>query len=128
MLKIEGALHINWRKPNLNAQQSHLALTLSLKLLPPLFFSVFVFFRVSLSSIILIMFFCLNYTSLLLHLMRTQLVLHLSLSSIIFITSTLIIGIFYCLNYTSLLLHLITNLVIGFYNNYVNKICPRQLL
>ena len=29
-LKIKAALHINWRKPNLNAQQSHLALTLSL--------------------------------------------------------------------------------------------------
>ena len=27
-LKIEEALHIKWRKPNLNAQQSHLALTL----------------------------------------------------------------------------------------------------
>ena len=29
-LKIKDALHINWRKPNLNAQQNHLALTLSL--------------------------------------------------------------------------------------------------
>ena len=29
-LKIKEALHINWRKPNLNAQQDHLALTLSL--------------------------------------------------------------------------------------------------
>ena len=29
-LKIEEALHINWRKPNLNAQQNDLALTLSL--------------------------------------------------------------------------------------------------
>ena len=29
-LKVEEALHINWRKPNLNAQQNHLALTLSL--------------------------------------------------------------------------------------------------
>ena len=29
-LKIKEALHINWRKPNLNAQQNHLALTLSL--------------------------------------------------------------------------------------------------
>ena len=29
-LKIEEALHITWRKPNLNAQQNHLALTLSL--------------------------------------------------------------------------------------------------
>ena len=28
--KINGALYINWRKPNLNAQQNHLALTLSL--------------------------------------------------------------------------------------------------
>ena len=29
-LKIKEALHINWRKPNLNAQQNHLALTVSL--------------------------------------------------------------------------------------------------
>ena len=29
-LKIKKALHINWRKPNLNAQQNHLALTISL--------------------------------------------------------------------------------------------------
>ena len=29
-LKIKEVLHINWRKPNLNAQQIHLALTLSL--------------------------------------------------------------------------------------------------
>ena len=29
-LKIKEALHINWRKPNLNAQKSNLALTLSL--------------------------------------------------------------------------------------------------
>ena len=29
-LKIKVALHINWRKPNLNAQQNHLALTISL--------------------------------------------------------------------------------------------------
>ena len=29
-LKIKKALHINWGKPNLNAQQNHLALTLSL--------------------------------------------------------------------------------------------------
>ena len=29
-LKIKETLHINWRKPNLNAQQNHLALTLSL--------------------------------------------------------------------------------------------------
>ena len=29
-LKIKEALHINWRKPNLNTQQNHLVLTLSL--------------------------------------------------------------------------------------------------
>ena len=48
-----------------------------------------------------------NHTSLLLHLIKAHLILHLSLSSIAFIISTLIIGIFYCLNYSSLLLHLI---------------------
>ena len=29
-LTIKEALHINWRKPNFNAQKNHLALTLSL--------------------------------------------------------------------------------------------------
>ena len=29
-LNIKDALHINWRKPNLNAQQNYLSLTLSL--------------------------------------------------------------------------------------------------
>ena len=29
-LKIKEALHINWRKPDINAQQNHLAPTLSL--------------------------------------------------------------------------------------------------
>ena len=29
-LQIKEVLHINWRKPKLNAQQNHLALTLSL--------------------------------------------------------------------------------------------------
>ena len=29
-LKIKEALHINWRKPNSDAQQNHLAVTLSL--------------------------------------------------------------------------------------------------
>ena len=43
-LKIKETLHINWKKPNLNAQQNHLAFTLSLWFLPPLLFSVFVFF------------------------------------------------------------------------------------
>ena len=43
-LKIKEALHINWRKPNLNAQQNHLALTLSLKLLSPLILFCHCFF------------------------------------------------------------------------------------
>ena len=42
-LKIKEALHINWRKHNLNAQQSDLALTLSLWLPSSLFSSVLVF-------------------------------------------------------------------------------------
>ena len=29
-LKIKEVLHVSWRKPNLNTQQNHLALTLSL--------------------------------------------------------------------------------------------------
>ena len=56
-------------------------------------------------------FYCLNYTLLLLHLITR----HLSLSSIIFSISTLIIGLFYCLDCTLLSLHLvITNLAIDF--------------
>ena len=43
-LKIKEALHINWRKSNLNAQQNHLALTLSLQFLFPLLLSAFVCF------------------------------------------------------------------------------------
>ena len=42
-LKMKEALHINSRKPNLNAQQNHLALTLSQQLLFSLLLSVFVF-------------------------------------------------------------------------------------
>ena len=46
--KIKETLHINWRKPNLNVQQNHLALTFLLQLLPPCSFLslFFVFFRV----------------------------------------------------------------------------------
>ena len=53
-LKIKEALHINRRKPNLNAQQNHLALTLSLWLLSPLVLFCPCFFCGSLSSIIFI--------------------------------------------------------------------------
>ena len=88
-LKIKEALHVNWRKPNLNAQKNHLALTLSLQLLFSLLLSVFVCF----SFIV----FC------------------ISLSSIAFIISALIIGSFYCLHCTLPLLYLfITHLVIDF--------------
>ena len=133
-LKIKEFLHISWRKPNLNAQQNHLALTLSLKLLFHLlvfvFFSflllllllllllfVFPFHLLFLLSLTLIIgiFYCLNYTLLLLHSITSHLVSHLSPSSILFIISTPIINIFYCLNYSLLLLHLfITHLVIDF--------------
>ena len=88
-LKIKEALRIYWRKPNLNGQQDHLALTLSLQLLFHLLLFAFVCFS--------FVAFC------------------ISLSSIVFIISMLIIGILYGLNYTLLLLHLfITHLVIDF--------------
>ena len=50
-LKIKEALHIIWRKPNLNPQQKHLCLTLSL--LYSVFVAVFffLFFFISVSSI-----------------------------------------------------------------------------
>ena len=136
-LKIKEALHINWRKLNLNAQQNHLALILSLYLLFPvalfclyLFFAFLFHLLFSLSLTLIIgIFYCLNYTSLLLYIVITHLVSHLSLSSIIFIISTLIICIFYCLNYTSLLLRLIiTHFINVFYDNYGINICSRQLL
>ena len=108
---------------------------------PPLLFSVFVLFVCfSLSSIIFIsltliigIFYCLIYTLLLLHLITTHFVSHLSLSSIVFIISMLIIGIFYCLNYTLLLLHLLMihvslyNPCNGFCNNYVINIWSEQI-
>ena len=89
-LRIKEALQINWRKPNLNAQQNHLALPLiasvslaTFFLFVPLVFLFFSFFCNSLSSV--------------------------------FIISTLIIGTLYCLNYTLLLFHLfMTQLVTDF--------------
>ena len=56
-LKIKKALHIHWRKPNLNAKQNHLTVTLSLHLLSPLdlfCLCYFVVFWVSLSYFIFI--------------------------------------------------------------------------
>ena len=100
-LKIKEALHINWRKPNLNTQQNFLFVC---------FFYCFTFlfhgfFSLSLALVPSI-FYCLNYTSLLLHLITTHLVSHLFLPSIVFIVSTLITCIFYCLDCTSPLFHL----------------------
>ena len=122
-LRIKEALHINWRKPNLYAQQNDLSLTFHYSFRPPCsaFFVVFVFafllhllFLLSLALIIGI-FYCLNYNLLLLHLISTHLVSHLSLSSLIFSISALIIGTFYCLDCILLLLHLIiTHLLIDF--------------
>ena len=104
-LKNKESLHINWRKPKLNTQQTYF---LSLYCCC-CFVYEFLFHLLFSSSLTLTIsiFYCLNYTSLLLHFITTQLVSHLSLSSIIFIISTLTIIIFYCLNYTSLLLHLV---------------------
>ena len=63
-------------------------------------------FSLSLTLIIDISY-CPNYTLLLLHLITSRRVSHLSLPSITFNISTLIIGIHYCLNCISLLGHLI---------------------
>ena len=54
-LKMKEASHINWKKSNLNAQQNHLALTLSPELAPLLCFFLSLLFCLSLSSVISIM-------------------------------------------------------------------------
>ena len=85
-------------------------------------------FSLSLTLIISI-FYCLSNTLLLLHLITTHLVWHLSLHLLFSLYLTLIIGIFHCLNYISLLLHLIiTHLVNTFYNEYEISKWPRQLI
>ena len=92
MLKVIEALHINSKKPNLNTQQNQLAFTLSSKLASPVCLLLFWFFTYlfhllfSLSVTLTIgIFYCLNQTLLLVHLIITHLVLHRTLSSIIFI-------------------------------------------
>ena len=58
-LKIKEALYINWRKPNLNAQQNHLALTLSLSLLFFLVpFCICLFFSLLLVFVVFVFFAC----------------------------------------------------------------------
>ena len=132
-LNVKEALHINWRKPALNAQQKIIYLSLfRYSFRPPCLFFSFAFLFYLLFSLpltlIISIFYCLNYFSLLLHLITTRIVSCLSLSSIIFSISTLIIGIFYSLNWILLLVDLIIiHLVNIFYNNYVINICPGQL-
>ena len=84
--------------------------------IPSFFFFAFLFHLLLLLSLTLTgIIYCLNYTSLLLHLVTTHFLSPPFLSSIIFTITTLIIGIFDCLYYTSLLLHhIITHLVIDF--------------
>ena len=120
-----------WLKRTTKSFNSH-PFTIALVLLV-LFCLCFAFrfhllFSFSLTLIISIVY-CLNFTLLLLHLITTQLLSHLSLWSIIFIISMLIIDIFYRFNYTSLLLHLIIRYLLNiFYNNYAINICLTQLL
>ena len=81
-LKIKEALHINWREPNLNAQQNHLAHSFTIACFPCSFCFSFVIFCISLWSIVFIIstliiniFYCLNYNLLLLHFFITHLVI-----------------------------------------------------
>ena len=80
-------------------------------------------------ALIIGIFYCLNWILLLLHLITTHLVSHLSHSSIVFITFALIISTHLLLSYlhfaiTSSLYNTTCN---GFYNNYLINIWPRQL-
>ena len=108
-LKIKEALRIEGSKRTTKSFSSHpftIASVLPCSFLS-LFFFVFLFFAFlfpllfSLPLTLISIIYCLNYTSLLRHLVTTRLLSHPFLSSIIFIISTLIVGIFYCLNYTS---------------------------
>ena len=78
------------------------------------------------STLIISIFYCRNYTSLLLDLITTHLASHLSLSSIMFSTSGIIISIFYCRDCILLSLH--NTPCNRFYNINVISICPRQLV
>ena len=83
-----------------------------------MFFSLFLFHLLVPLTLILIIhiFYSLNCTSLLLHLITAHLVSHLSFSSLFSLYHTLIIDVFYFLNQTLLLLDLIiTHLVNTFF-------------
>ena len=94
------------------------------------FVFAFLFHLLFLLSLTLItgIIYCLNYTSLLLHIITTHPLSHLSLSCIIFSVSVLVISIFYCLDSICLYCILCNTPCNRFYNNYVINIYPRQLL
>ena len=84
-LKIKEVLHINLRKPNLNAQQNHLALVpFAPFCLCSFFFCCFLHFTSSIifiiSTLIIGTFYCLNYTLLLLHLFITHLMIDFTIN------------------------------------------------
>ena len=84
---IEEALHIDWRKPKriTKSFSSHTFTVACVLFSPPSFpFLFHLLFSLSLTLIISIFHF-LNYTLLLVHLITTHFVSHLSVSSIIFI-------------------------------------------
>ena len=84
-LKIEEALHINWRNPNLNAQQNRLALTLSLKVVSHLYFFLSLF-----CFVVVVVVFCVFLSSIIFMISDTSYQhQHLSLSSFSLIISTL---------------------------------------
>ena len=119
-LKIKTVLHTNWIKPDWNTQQNHLFLTLLLQPRSPLFsFFVlcysFIYYFFIFVTLMIDIFYCVNNTSVLLHLFTRHFVSHLALSCITYSISALIINIFYCLDSIRLLLHLcIAQLVINF--------------
>ena len=127
-LKIKEAFYTDWRKPNLNAQQNDLALTHSLKLPSSLCcflylsfaFIFYVSFSLSLTLIIGI-FYCLNYPLLLLHFItpnQRTLYQNLFFHSFFLLHLALITGVFYCLSNTLLSLHfVIIQLVNTFYTS-----------
>ena len=75
-------------------------------------------------TLIISIFYCLNYTSLLLRLITTHLISHIPLSFTIFSISALIIENFYFAITSSFY----NTPCKRFYNNYVINICPRQFL
>ena len=140
--RIKEALHINCRKPNLNAQQNHLALAISLQLLSPLSFSVFV-------CLFIVVVFCVSFSSTVFLISDTNYryfllsQLHFAIASshysTLCITSFSFYYFFHYLyaNYCHLLLFqlhfAITSCLYNtpcnrFYSNYVINIRPRQLL